>query len=139
MATSGITKGFGSPPPGAERRFGLLFAGVFAVVGLLPLWGAHPVRWWALAVAAVFLAAALIRPRILAPLNFLWFQLGELLHHITNPILLGLVFFLSVTPIGLLMRAFGKDILSLKRRPELSSYWIERAPPSELESMKNQF
>jgi len=126
-----------APPPGSERKFGFLFAVVFAVVALLPLWQGHSVRWWALVIGAACLAVALLAPRILKLPNLLWFRFGELLHRIISPIVLGLVFFLTVMPIGLLMRALGKDVLSLRRRPDLSSYWIEREEPAS--DMKNQF
>jgi hypothetical protein len=137
MTSKAEGAGDSAPPPGSERKFGLLFAAVFAVIALLPLWQGHPVRWWALVIAALCLAAALLAPRTLALPNLLWFRLGEILHKITSPILLGLVFFTTVTPIGWLMRALGKDVLSLKRRDDLSSYWIEREGPAS--DMKNQF
>ena len=129
--------GDSAPPPGSERKFGFLFALVFAIVALLPLWQSHPVRWWALVIGGVFLAATLFAPQFLKLPNLLWFRFGELLHRIISPVVLGLVFFTTVTPIGLLMRAFGKDVLSLKRRDDLSSYWIEREGPAS--DMKNQF
>jgi hypothetical protein len=127
------------PRPGSERSFGLVFGGVFAVIALWPLLHGGAVRWWALIVCAALVIAAVATPRILAPLNLVWFRFGELLHQITTPVLLGAMFFLSVTPIAMLMRAFGKDVLSLRRDPDRASYWIERAPGPAAESMRNQF
>jgi Saxitoxin biosynthesis operon protein SxtJ len=123
----------------SERSFGLVFAVFFAVIASLPLLHGGSVRIWAVVAAALFLTAAFVAPRLLAPLNLVWFYFGKLLHHITSPILLGLVFYLSVTPIGLLLRVFGKDVLALKKRPDLPSYWIEREPGPPPDTLRNQF
>jgi hypothetical protein len=91
-------------------------------------------------VAALFLAAALLRPALLNPLNRLWLKFGLLLHRVVNPIVMGLLFYGTVWPTGLVMRALGKDLLRLKRQPEAHSYWIVRAPPGPApETMKDQF
>jgi hypothetical protein len=124
----------------SDRSFGIVFAVVFALIGLLPLVFGHPVRLWALAVGAGFLAAALVAPRVLSPLNRVWLRFGLLLHKIVSPLVLGIMFFLVITPIGLLMRAFGKDLLRLQFDKRSSSYWIERLPPGPPpESLKDQF
>lgn len=129
-----------TPKMGGARGFGIVFAVVFAVIALWPLMDNESPRPWALVVAAVFLAVALIRPTLLHPLNRLWFAFGMLLNRIVSPLFLGLVFYLSVMPVGLAMRMFGKDPLRLKREPESASYWIERRPPGpEADSLKNQF
>lgn len=126
--------------PGSNRNFGLVFAAAFAVIALLPLWGGHPVRWWALIVAALFLAAALLKPDVLAPLNYLWFRFGMLLSRVVSPVVMGAVFFLCVAPLGMLVRALGKDPLALRRDGKAASYWIVRDPPGPApQSMKNQF
>lgn len=125
---------------GSERSFGLVFAVVFALVGLWPLKDGGDARPWALAIALAFLLTALAMPRLLKPLNVLWFRFGLLLHHVVTPVVMGLLFFLTVTPVGLLMRATGKDPLRLGRDPDAPSYWIDRAPPGPApETMKNQF
>jgi hypothetical protein len=124
----------------SDRLFGLVFSAVFAVLGLWPLWGARPVRTWALGVSAVFLAASLLRPAMLSPLNRLWQRLGLLLQRITNPIVLGLLFFGTVLPIGLLMRLAGKNPLRLGFDRDAKSYWIERQPPGPApDTMPRQF
>ena len=79
--------------------------------------------------AAMFLVAALLRPAILHPLNRLWLKFGLLLHRVVNPVIMALLFFGTVLPTGLVMRALGKDLLRLKRQPDADSYWIPRAPP----------
>jgi hypothetical protein len=93
-----------------------------------------------LLVAAVFLAAALVFPSALGPLNRLWLKFGLLLHKIVSPVVLGIMFFLVITPIGLFLRARGKDPLRLKPNRQSKSYWIERVPPGPApESIKDQF
>jgi hypothetical protein len=125
----------------SERSFGFLFAGVFLLLALWP-WAVHgkaPVTW-ALCVAAVFFACALIRPRLLYSLNWLWYRFGLLLHAVANPILMALIYFGAVVPIGMLMRMKGRDLLRLKRNPGSNTYWIPRVPPSPKPgSMAKQF
>jgi hypothetical protein len=124
----------------SDRSFGLVFATVFALIGFWPwLFGRQP-RLWAFAVTALFLAAAFLFPRLLAPLNFLWKKLGLALHHITNPIIMGLVYCVGIVPMGLLLRAMGKDLLRLKWDRAAPSYWIIREPPGPKPgSMSKQF
>jgi hypothetical protein len=125
----------------SDRSFGLVMAAFFAVVAVLPLLHrpASSVRWWALALAVGFLALALVRSKALYPLNRLWQKLGLLLSKTVSPVVLGLLFYAIVTPVGLLMRAFGTDPLRL-RRGKVASYWIVREPPGPApETMKNQF
>ena len=125
---------------GSDRAFGFVFAVVFAIIGLFPLWNSEPVRVWALIVAAVFFTCAWVVPKILAPLNRLWFRFGLLLHKIVSPLIMALIFFGCVFPISLLMRLFRKRPLDLAFRPEATSYWIHRPSPSpEPGSMKRQF
>lgn len=125
---------------GSERSFGVVFAAVFAIVGLLPLWDGGAVRGWALIVAVAFLAVALSAPRLLGPLNRLWFRFGVLLNRVVSPLILGLLFFTTITPTAIVMRLAGKDSLRLRFDPGAASYWIERKPPGpEPETMRNQF
>ncbi len=130
----------GAPEPGSNRAFGFVFCALAAGVGLWPAIWSSPPRTWALATAAVFAVVAAVAPRRLAPLNRVWFRVGMILHRFASPVALGLVYFLAVTPTGLLLRLFGKDILSLRLDPEADSYWIVRDPPGPgPESLKNQF
>jgi len=124
----------------SNRSFGIVFAFVFAVIGLLPLVFGGSVRVWALTVGGLFLLVALAVPAMLAPLNRAWLRVGLLLHRIVSPLVLGIMFFLVITPMGLLMRALGKDLLRLRFDKQSSSYWIDRAPPGPApESLKDQF
>ena len=103
-------------------------------------WKDHGGAGWFAAAAAIMLAIALVRPALLAPLNRLWTKLALLISKVMNPVIMGILFFLVVAPIGLVMRAFGKRPLALAFDPAAKSYWIERTPPAPLPgSMKNQF
>ena len=125
---------------GSERAFGLVFAGVFAIVGLAPMLDGDAARLWALGVAAVFAASALLAPRLLRPLNLVWFRFGLLLNTVVSPLVFGVLFLFAILPTALAMRALGKDPLRLRRDPAAASYWIRRDPPGPApESMKNQF
>lgn len=124
----------------SDRAFGIVFAVVFLIVGLWPLMGGSAPRIWALSIAGVFLAVAIVYPIILAPLNRVWMRFGLLLHKITNPIIMGLVFFVTVTPTALIMRILGKDPLNRKIDRNAQTYWIDRQPPGPApNSIKNQF
>lgn len=127
---------------GSERSFGLVFAAFFTLVGLLPALRGHgAIRWWALALAAVFLAIALVAPAWLGPLNRLWFQLGQMLNKIVSPLIMGFFFFVVVTPFAVVLRAIGHDVLKIgpaaKRK---DSFWSQRShDPKHPSSMRNQF
>jgi hypothetical protein len=124
----------------SERAFGLVFATVFAIIGLWPLFHGNPVRLWSLGIAAVFLILAFAAPKILAPLNRLWMKFGLLLHAIVNPVVMAFLFFSTVTPIALYLRMRGKDPLRLKLDPAARSYWIDRTPPGPPpDTMPRQF
>jgi hypothetical protein len=126
--------------PGSDRSFGIVFAAVFAVIGLLPLFTAGYVRAWALAVSAAFLAAAVVRPSVLAPLNRFWLRVGLLLNRIVSPVALFIVYCVAVLPTALVLRALGKDPLRRHLDAQVKSYWIERTPPGRSDAqMKKQF
>jgi len=124
----------------SNRSFGLVFAVLFALIGLVPWFTHGSPRYWAVAVAAAFLLCALAFPGVLAPLNRLWLKLGALLHRIVSPIVLGFLFYIAITPMGVVMRMFGKDPLRLRREPDAATYWIDRTPPGPPpESLADQF
>lgn len=126
--------------PGSDRGFGIVMAAVFAIIAAFQLWFASP-RWWIwLAIAAAFAGVAWLYPPLLRPLNYLWFRFGLLLHRIISPVVMALIFFGAVMPIGLLMRLFGNRPLTPTFEPDATSYWVPRrdgTPPPG--SMKNQF
>jgi len=124
----------------SDRSFGIVFTVVFLIIGLLPLFFGGPLRLWSVAVAAIFGLVALLRPALLAPLNRLWTKFGLLLHKIVSPLVLGIMFFIVITPMGLVMRAWGKDPLRLRFDRQARSYWVERTPPGPPpDSLNNQF
>lgn len=130
----------GSVEVGSSRSFGIVFFVVFLIIGLFPLISGSPLRIWSLGIAGSFLVIALLIPSILSPLNKLWFRFGMLLAKIVNPIVMFIIYVTTVLPIGLLLRASGKDLLSKKLDPDMPSYWRERAPPGpEPESLIDQF
>lgn len=110
----------------SDRKFGLVFAALFALLAARPVFSGGTLRLWALALAAALLTAALIRPRLLALPNRLWFRLGSALSRIVNPLVLGIVFVFVVTPTALVMRALGRDPLRLRFDREAHTYWIDR-------------
>ena len=111
----------------SDRSFGLTFAVVFAIVGLLPLWRGGAPRGWALVVAAVVLTLALVWPRPLAPANRLWLRLGLLMHRVVNPVVMAVLYYGVVTPFGLVMRLFGAGLSRrLRYDPAATTYWKRR-------------
>lgn len=126
---------------GSNRSFGIVFSVVFAIIGFWPiLFSDGPVYWWALAVSLVFLVLALAVPRSLELPNRLWTKLGLLLHRVVNPIIMGLIFYVVFTPMGLLIRMLGKDLLNTKHDATAKSYWVVREPPGPSpESMRRQY
>ena len=125
---------------GSNRAFGIVFAVVFAAIGLWPLPGGGPPRGWALIAAAALLAVALVRAAWLTPFNRVWFRFGLLLQRVVHPVVLAVIYFGVVTPTGLVLRALGKDPLRRRREPDAATYWIRRDPPGpERESMTRQF
>jgi len=125
--------------PGSDRTFGLVMAAALALLALINGWHRGRAWPWELALAVLFLLAALAKPSLLHPLNRLWMKLGLLLHRIVNPIVMGLLFYGTIWPTGIVMRMRGRDLLRLKREPSAESYWIARAPGPLPETMRDQF
>ena len=122
---------------GSNRSFGIVFFIVFLLIAIYPLINQGEIRIWSLIISFLFLFFGLLNSKILTPLNKLWFRFGLFLGKIISPIIMGVIFFLVVTPIGLFMRLLGKDVLNLKLNKKKSSYWIEKVGPKS--KMKNQF
>jgi len=130
----------GEVKPSSERSFGIVFAGVFGVIGCWPLVGGHYPRAWAIMLAVTFLTAAFLKPALLKPLNLLWFRFGLLLHRLVGPIGMGAIFLIGVVPTALVMRWRGKDPLRIRPPKKGETNWITRdiSTPSP-ESMKRLF
>ena len=120
----------------SNRSFGIVFFVVFLLISIYPLINDKEIRVWSLIISLFFLILGLINSNILTPLNKIWFRFGILLGNFVSPLVMGLVFFLVVTPISLLMKLFDKDVLNLKKSNS-KSYWVEKSGPKS--RMKDQF
>ena len=120
----------------SNRNFGIVFTIVFLIISFWPLLNGEDIRYWTLIISIIFFILALFNSKILTPLNKIWMKFGLLLGKIISPIVMGVIFFLVVTPIGILMKIIKMDILNLKYNKN-KSYWIEKTGPKS--KMKNQF
>ena len=121
---------------GSNRSFGIVFFVFFLIIAIYPLIKDGELRLWSLFISIVFLFLGLVNSKILNPLNKLWFKFGIFLGKVISPLVMSIIFFLVVTPIGLLMRLLNKDLLNLRFNNNVS-YWIEKTEPKS--KMKNQF
>ena len=121
---------------GSNRSFGVVFFLVFFLIALFPLIYQGDIRLWSLIISIIFLILGILKSRILTPFNIIWFKFGILLAKVVSPVIMAVIFFLVVTPIGLLMRLIRKDLLNLKVEKN-NSYWIKKDGPKS--KMKNQF
>ncbi len=124
----------------SNRSFGWVFTVFFLILALLPLLKSEGPRVWALAASGVIAAVTLIRPSLLTVPNRLWMKFGLVLGRIVSPVVIGILYYLVITPFGIVMRLAGKDPLRLRREPDAQSYWIKRDPPGPPpDSLTNQF
>jgi len=121
----------------SNRSFGIVFFIVFLFIALYPITYSEDIRIWSLIISFIFIILGLLNSKILTPLNKLWFKFGVILGKIISPIIMGIIFFLVVTPIGLIMKVLGKDLLRLKLNKKDNTYSIEKNGPKS--KMKNQF
>ena len=121
----------------SNKSFGLLFFVVFLIIGLWPLKNGDNLNVYFIAISGIFLILGLINSKLLSPLNKIWIKLGEVLGIIIAPIVMFLVYFIVLTPVSLIVRLFGKDLLGLTFLKKKDSYWIKRK--KNLGSMNNQF
>ena len=122
--------------PSSNKSFGIVFFIIFILITLHPLTYGEEIRIWSLIISITFLILGLLNSKILTPLNKIWFKFGIFLGKIVSPIVMVIIFFMIVTPTGLIMRLFKKDMLGLKYNKD-KSYWIEKSGPKS--KMKNQF
>ena len=120
----------------SNRNFGIVFSVVFLIISLWPLLSQNDVRIWSLVISGIFLILGLINSKLLLPLNKIWFKFGILLGNFIAPIVMGIVYFMVVTPTGLIMRLLGKDLLNLKKNNK-DTYWIDKDNSNN--DLKNQF
>ncbi len=121
---------------GSNRSFGVVFFVVFLLIGLWPILKGNEIRIWSIVISLIFLILGILNSKILTPFNKVWFRFGIFLGNFISPIIMGIVFFLVVTPTGLIMKLFRKDLINL-RKNNSSTYWIEKKDIKS--SMKNQF
>tara|TARA_Y200000002_G_scaffold298764_1_gene253534 strand:+ start:781 stop:1161 length:381 start_codon:yes stop_codon:yes gene_type:complete len=120
-----------------NRSFGLLFSIVFLALALWPLTKKGEINLYLISIALIFLILGLLNSKILSPLNKWWIKFGEILGRIIAPIVMSIVYFLILTPISLLVRLFGKDLIGMKFSNDIKSYWVKRK--KHLGSMDKQF
>ena len=120
----------------SNRNFGLVFFIIFFIIGLWPILNQNEFRYWAFFISLIFLILAILNSKILTPLNKIWLYFGIALGKLVSPIVMGFIFFLVVTPIGIMMRLLRKDILNLKKKNK-GSYWINKVKNKT--NMKKQF
>ena len=120
----------------SNRNFGIVFSIVFLIIAIWPILNQNEIRIWSIIISLIFLILGLINSKFLSPLNKAWFKFGLVLGGVIAPIVMGIVFFLVVTPTGLIMKALGKDILGLKRNKN-NTYWLEKDNSNN--NLKNQF
>ena len=121
----------------SNRSFGILFFLVFLGFGLWPLTKGMNPNIYLIIISVIFLILGLLNSKVLSPLNKIWIKFGEILGKIIAPLIMALVYFLILTPISLLVRATGKDLLGLKYLKQQNSYWIKRK--KEIGTMDKQF
>ena len=121
---------------GSNRSFGLVFFAFFLIIAVYPLSNGGELKYWSIILSLIFLILGLLKSPILSPLNKLWFKFGLLLGSVISPIVMSIVFFIVITPISLIMKILGKDLLNLKKNKN-NTYWIEKTGPKS--TMKNQF
>tara|TARA_Y100001936_G_C15577200_1_gene410197 strand:- start:181 stop:570 length:390 start_codon:yes stop_codon:yes gene_type:complete len=120
----------------SNKSFGIVFAIVFFLIALWPIIKSDDIRIWSLIVSIIFLILGIMNSSILTPLNKIWFRFGIFLGKLIAPVVMGIIFFFVVTPIGLIMRLLGRDLIKLKKNNE-NSYWIEKKDAES--SMRKQF
>ena len=120
----------------SNRSFGIVFFAVFLIIATWPLLNGYEIRYWSLLISIIFFLLGILNSKILTPLNKIWFKFGLLLGHVIAPIVMGIIFFIVVTPTGLILRLFQKDVLNLKFNNN-KTYWVEKSGPRS--KMKNQF
>ena len=119
-----------------NRSFGILFFIVFLLIAIWPVINSEPIRIWSIIISTIFLILGITNSKILTPLKRGWIKLGEILGKVVAPIIMGFIYFIIITPIGILMRLFGKDLLNIKFNKN-KSYWIKRE--KNINTMKRQF
>tara|TARA_B100001175_G_scaffold151142_1_gene128089 strand:+ start:233 stop:616 length:384 start_codon:yes stop_codon:yes gene_type:complete len=120
----------------SNRSFGIVFFVVFFIIAVYPIFKGGDLRTWSIVISLIFLVLGILNSKLLLPLNKIWFKFGLFLGKLVSPIVMGIIFFLVVTPIGLFMKLLGKDLINLKLNKK-NTYWVEKE--EQKSKMKNQF
>ena len=120
----------------SNRNFGIVFFVFFLIISLFPLLKDNHINYWFFSISVVLLILGILNSKLLTPLNIIWFKLGILLARIVSPVVMGLIFFIVITPISIIMKIIGKDVLNLKKSDK-DTYWIKKM--GQKSKMKNQF
>ena len=140
MQTHETVQSFRKIAAGSNRKFGITLGFVFGFLAFWPLVHHHAPRYWLLAIAALLLGAGVLFPERLTPLNRAWFKLGLALNALVGPLIMGVLFFGAVTPVGWILRKRGEDLLRLKLEPQTATYWTRREPEGPAPgTLKKQF
>ena len=121
----------------SNRSFGFVFFLFFLIIAVYPLFNSNSIYYWALFISFIFLVLSIMNSKILTPLNKIWFKFGLLIGLIISPLVMGLIYFVVVTPTSFIMKILGKDILNLKKNDKKNTYWIQKSEPKS--KMKKQF
>lgn len=121
----------------SNKNFGIVFFIVFLIISFYPLLNGYEIRLWSLFLSVIILILGLANSKFLTPFNKLWFKFGIFLGKLISPLVMGLIFFVVVTPIAVLMRILKKDLLNLNFNGKIDTYWIDKTGPKS--KMKNQF
>jgi hypothetical protein len=120
-----------------EKNFGILFGFIFLIISFWPIFFGSNFRLWSFIIAIIFFTITFLKPLLFKPINKIWIKFGEILGLIIAPIIMALIYFIILTPISLIVRVFGKDLLGLKFSKKQDTYWIKRK--KKLNTMKKQF
>ena len=121
---------------GSNRSFGIVFFIVFLIIGVFPIMSGESINYILVCISIIFLFLGIVNSKLLTPLNKIWFKFGIILGHILSPVIMGLIFFMVVTPTAFILKVFRKDVLNLKNNNK-KTYWIIKSETSS--SLKNQF
>jgi hypothetical protein len=121
---------------GSNRSFGIVFFLVFLIIGIFPIKSGGSINYFLVCISIIFLFLGIVNSKLLTPLNKIWFKFGIMLGHILSPVIMGLIFFMVVTPTAFILKVFRKDVLNLKNNNK-KTYWIIKSEVSS--SLKNQF
>lgn len=128
------------PKVSSDKSFGVVFSIFFFIISLNPLFITLKISFFTFLLSFIMLIVAIFSPKKLSPANLLWLKIGYFMHTLLSPLFLGLLFFLLITPIGIITKIFRIESLLLSRKPNIDTYWIARIQQSPTsKTLKDQF